>query len=188
MEEKVFAPYDRVVKFLLPIIPKRLTPNQITFFRLVMVPVLIAFLILEDYRIALPLFIVLALTDVLDGSLARLRDQITAWGKIWDPIADKLLIGSVVVVLLLRVNIILTILLLIFEAMFIIGGAFNLAARNTHIQANKWGKIKMNLQVVGAALLILGLVIGSDKILFSGECILYVSLLFSVVSLFKKGI
>lgn len=189
MEEKVFAPYDRVIKIFLPIIPKKLTPNQITLFRLVMVPVLIVGLLFEEYKFALPFFVILALTDILDGSLARLRDQITDWGKIWDPIADKLLIGSVIVILLLRINFSLTIFLLAFESMFIIGGAFHVIhSHDVTIQANAWGKIKMNLQGIGAGLLILGFFINAQYLVQAGEIFLYVSLIFAAISLTKRGI
>ncbi|MEK7159029.1 MAG: CDP-alcohol phosphatidyltransferase family protein [Patescibacteria group bacterium] len=191
MQEKiVFAPYDRIVKFFLPIIPKKLKPNQLTFFRLICSPLLIGLLETKEYTIALIFFAILAITDMLDGSLARLRNQVTEWGKIWDPIADKLLIGTVVVVLLLKINLSLTIFLLAFELAFVLGGAFHKIGENGNhaLQANMWGKIKMNLHCFGAGLLILGVIMDHNMLTFVAEILFYLSLLFAAVSLIKRGV
>lgn len=182
-------PYDRFVKFFLPIIPRSVTPNQLTFVRLLFAPVLIVGLVLEEYQVCLTLFVILALTDIFDGSLARLRNQETDWGKIWDPIADKLLIGSVLVVLLLKINIGLTIFILAFEAAFIIGGTVKkITAQNIRLQANTWGKIKMNIQGLGAGLLILGFFAGFGQLVDFAQIILYISLFFAAMSLMRQGI
>jgi CDP-diacylglycerol--glycerol-3-phosphate 3-phosphatidyltransferase len=187
--EKEVAVYDHILKYVIPLIPKRIKPNHLTFIRLVFTPVLITWLAFEQYTISLVLFTILALTDMFDGSMARIRKQITDWGKIWDPIADKLLIGSVIVVLLLRVNLSLTILILSFELAFILGGAFQkINHSNVQIQANIWGKIKMNLQCFGAGFLMLGLILGSPYLMIIGQVLFYCSLLFALISLFRKGI
>ena len=191
MQEKiVFAPYDRIVKFFLPIIPKKLKPNQLTFFRLICSPLLIGLLETKEYTIALIFFAILAITDMLDGSLARLRNQVTEWGKIWDPIADKLLIGTVVVVLLLKINLSLTIFLLAFELAFVLGGAFHKIGENGNhaLQANMWGKIKMNLHCFGAGLLILGVIMDHNMLTFVAEILFYLSLLFAAVRVIKRGV
>ena len=188
-EEIVFAPYDRFVKYPLPIVPERLKPNHLTFIRLVFSPILIILLGGGEYILGLILFIILALTDILDGSLARLRDQITDWGKVWDPIADKILIGIVVVVLLLQINFNLTVLLLSFELAFILGGAFQKMSKdNIDIQANIWGKIKMNLQAFGAGFLILGFFLNMLGMIFFAQILLYLSLGFALFSILKNGI
>lgn len=189
-EKIVFAPYDRIVKFFLPIIPKKLKPNQLTFFRLICSPLLIGLLETKEYTIALIFFAILAITDMLDGSLARLRNQVTEWGKIWDPIADKLLVGVVVVVLLLKINLTLTVFLLAFEMAFVLGGAFHKVLENGDhaLQANMWGKIKMNLHCLGAGLLILGVILDHDILTFAAEILFYISLLFAALSLIKRGV
>ncbi len=188
-EKIVFGPYDRVVKWILPIIPRKLKPNHLTFIRLIFSPIVLVLLIGDEDFIALILFVVLALTDILDGSLARLRNQITDWGKIWDPIADKLLIGIVVSVLLLQINLNLTILLLAFELAFILGGTFQkLKERDVEIQANIWGKVKMNLQCFGAGFLMLGIIMAAPMFTYIAQILLYFSLLFAALSLVKRGI
>jgi len=188
-EEIVFAPYDRIVKLFLPIIPRKLKPNHITFVRLILSPLLIIPLHYDDFAVALVAFVLLAITDMLDGSLARLRNQITDWGKLWDPIADKLLIGVVVVMMLLKVNLSLTVLILVFEAIFVLGGfAYKLHDEHVDIKANVWGKIKMNLQCFGAGFLMLGFVLLQPVLFTLGEVAFYFSLIFALLSILKKGI
>src|SRR3989344_8884038 len=78
-------------------------PNQITIIRILLIPVFIYFLISEppykDYLAAF-VFIVLSLSDALDGYIARKRKQITELGKLIDPIADKLLISAALIFLI----------------------------------------------------------------------------------------
>jgi len=190
MEKKgTFSPYDHVVKLFLPIIPKAVKPNHLTLIRLIFTPVLIAWLLSEMYMPALILFIVLAITDLLDGSMARLRDEITDWGKIWDPIADKLLVGSVVIILLLQLNFGLALLVVGFETAFILAGTITKYINKTaDIQANMWGKIKMNLQCFGGGFLILGFFIGSPILIVLAQTLLYISLFFAAVSFISRGI
>jgi len=186
-KDSTFAPYDRVVRVLLPIIPKKIKPNHLTFIRLIFTPVLILSLFVEMYIFSFWLFVILALTDVLDGSIARLRNQITDWGKLWDPIADKLLIGSVVVILLGKMNPILTILIVMFELAFIIGGAF-MRLKAEEVKANIWGKIKMNLQAFGGGFLILGFFLNLNFLVVVAEVLLFCSLFFALMSIVKRGI
>ena len=184
-----FAPYDHFVKLFLPIIPQKIKPNHLTLVRLVFTPVLIVWLLMEYYLPALILFIVLALTDLFDGSIARLRNQITEWGKLWDPIADKLLVGSVVFILLLQLNFSLALLVLGFETAFIVAGSLKkILAKDKEVQANVWGKIKMNLQCFGAAFLILGFFSGSPVLIVLSQVLLYISLFFAALSFISNGI
>ena len=193
MSEKLqtpkLAPYDYAVKLFLPIIPESVKPNHLTFLRLILTPVLIILLVIDQFMVGLVFFICLALTDIFDGSIARLRNQITDWGKVWDPIADKLLIGSVVAVLLLEINLSLAILLFAFEAAFILGGTFQkMKRKDVELQANIWGKIKMNFHAFGAGFLILGFFLASANLITTAEVLLYISLLFASMSLVTKGI
>src|SRR5512136_671782 len=73
-------------------------PNQLTLIRVLIVPVLVVVLLtkLSDW-LALAIFLAAALTDLIDGYLARSRKQITVLGKLMDPIADKLLIGGALI-------------------------------------------------------------------------------------------
>lgn len=188
-KKRHFAPQDHVVRLLLPIIPKGLRPNHLTLIRLIFTPVLVVWLMLDLYLPSFFLFIILALTDMFDGSIARLRDQITDWGKIWDPVADKILISSVVFILLLQVNFSLALLIIGFEAAFIAAGTFKkMLVKDVVIQANIWGKIKMNLQCFGSGFLILGFFLMSPIFIVIAQVLLYIALFFAAVSLLSNGI
>src|SRR3990167_8051028 len=105
METEVDKPTvtDRFLGWIwLPVIPGRVTPNQITPFRFGTIPFVIYLLAVGEFCWGLLLFIVSAFSDAVDGALARVRGPITAWGKMYDPLADKLLIGSVAALVVSR--------------------------------------------------------------------------------------
>src|SRR3989338_763210 len=80
---------------IIPLFPRYVSPNRITIFRFISIPVVL-FLLFMGYNLAgTILFAISALSDALDGALARTAHRITKWGIVADPIADKLLIGSV---------------------------------------------------------------------------------------------
>src|SRR3989344_1327137 len=87
---------------VLRLVPRFVVPNYITALRFLLVPAVFFLLIYGHYRYGGLLFIIAAFTDALDGALARTTDQITDWGKIFDPLADKLLVGSTATVLVTR--------------------------------------------------------------------------------------
>ena len=74
-------------------------PNKLTILRVIMIPFFVLFMLVpiigpEDKWIALALFIVASLTDLLDGHIARKYNMVTNFGKFMDPLADKLLVCS----------------------------------------------------------------------------------------------
>ena len=79
--------------------------NQITIIRILLIPIFVAFLLsnlpYKDY-IAAFIFIILSLSDALDGYIARKRKEVTEIGKIIDPISDKLLIATALIFLINR--------------------------------------------------------------------------------------
>jgi Phosphatidylglycerophosphate synthase len=77
---------------VLRLIPRRVQPNQVTIFRFFTIPFVLLLLFIGAHEWAMVLFIFSAFTDALDGAMARTRNQVTEWGKIYDPLADKLLI------------------------------------------------------------------------------------------------
>ncbi|NQU95254.1 MAG: CDP-alcohol phosphatidyltransferase family protein [Candidatus Omnitrophica bacterium] len=68
--------------------------NKITILRILLIPLFIAFVLYSKWELALLIFMIAALTDAIDGYIARALKQRTELGKILDPIADKLLILS----------------------------------------------------------------------------------------------
>jgi cardiolipin synthase len=77
-------------------------PNYITLFRVILIPFFIDLMLYHFYRAALLIFVVAGLTDALDGMIARLTKQKTELGAILDPAADKMLILSAFVTLVIH--------------------------------------------------------------------------------------
>src|SRR6201993_1432900 len=77
----------------------RATPNQLTFLRLCIIPFLVLAVLDGHFRIAFALFVVAGVTDGLDGLLARMLHQRTRLGQYLDPVADKLLLSTLFLVL-----------------------------------------------------------------------------------------
>lgn len=149
MRTKIY-PHDRLLAAtILKIVPASVRPNQITVVRLLLTPVALYLLLREQYDLGVPFFLFLAFTDMVDGSLARTRRQVTRWGTLWDPIVDKILIGSVAVVLLSKqFPPVIVATLLSLEAAFVIGGWLR-KRKGIVTGANWWGKWKMVCQVAG---------------------------------------
>jgi CDP-diacylglycerol--glycerol-3-phosphate 3-phosphatidyltransferase len=188
MPQKTY-PHDRVLAAtLLKLVPKETAPNQITVARIFMTPMALWLLYEGRYDLGVPFFLVTALTDMLDGSLARVRDQVTDWGKTWDPIADKLLIGSVAVLLLTRhFPLELTIVILAFEAAFLAGGWYR-RTQGVIVSANWWGKFKMLSQVAGVTLFLVALMTGAPAFATASYAAFGVAIAFATVSLFRQGV
>jgi phosphatidylglycerophosphate synthase len=85
-----------LAKTVLRLIPRSVQPNHLTIARFWLIPFVAYFLFFGNYRIGLFVFILTALTDGIDGALARTRGQITEWGRLYDPVADKLLVATAV--------------------------------------------------------------------------------------------
>jgi len=129
-----------------------------------------------------------AFTDALDGSMARTRNQITEWGKIYDPLADKILIASMVFIIVLRYIDFWTAIIIIGLEIIIIFTAWIRMKKGIKIQANLWGKIKMWLQVIGVVVLLLSIIFNWAALLPFASGVLYLAIAFAIVSLLTYGI
>ncbi len=143
-------------------VPTVWTPaNVVTMVRMALVPLVVAALLADDggglRLVAAALFAVAAATDRLDGWLARRRDEVTDWGKLVDPIADKALVGCTLVTLSWLGDLPwwVTVVILVRELGIT---ALRLAVlRYVVIPASRGGKLKTVLQSVGIALFLLPL-------------------------------
>ncbi len=186
--EKLFF-YDKYVeKLFLWMIPGSITPNHITVFRFLATPAVAWFMFFDHFTIGLFSFLLLAFTDILDGSLARTRKQITKWGMMYDPLADKILIATAVFIIVLRYIDFWTAILIIGIDLLIVIVAFARKEKGGKIQANIWGKIKMSLQVGGVTILLLAIVFNLAILLPFASNILYLAIAFAIVSLLTYGI
>ncbi len=182
-------PHDHVMKYtFVPLVPSFVTPNMVTIFRIMITPFVLVFLYLEHFSIGVPLFLLLAFTDVLDGSLARLRKQITDWGTFYDPVADKILIGSVVLLVVVKhVNVIFGLLIVVIEAALTLGGMLRKTGGKV-TSANIFGKTKMVLQVIGVTFLLIAIWSGFNLFIPVSVGTLSLAIVFAVISLFTYGI
>ena len=123
------------------------TPNKLTVARMILVPFLVLFMLTDlggeaNRYIALAIFVVASVTDWFDGKLARKYNLVTNFGKFMDPLADKLLVCSAMII----------------GREFIISGFRLIAAENgVVIAANYWGKFKTVSQMIMIILLLIDL-------------------------------
>lgn len=134
-------------------------PNKLTLFRVVLIPFFVLFLLVDitemDQWIALAIFIVASLTDLLDGKIARKYNLVTNFGKFMDPLADKLLVCSALICLVALERIPAWMVIVIIAREFIISGFRLIAADNgVVIAASYWGKFKTTFQMVMICLLV----------------------------------
>ena len=130
-------------------------PNKLTLGRMIAVPFFIALYMMGYYLPALILFILASLTDMLDGQIARKYNLVTNFGKIMDPLADKILVYSAFCLMVGDGIIPAWILIIILAREFLIAGMRTVAASDgIVIAADMSGKIKTVLQMIAVPLLI----------------------------------
>ena len=130
--------------------------------------------------VALVIFIVAALTDLLDGKIARKYNLVTTFGKFMDPLADKLLVCSALICLVELGRIPAWIVIIIISREFIISG-FRLVAsdKGVVIAASWWGKFKTTFQMVMIVLMIADIAALS----IVTQIVMWIALILTVVSL-----
>ena len=175
---------DKVIdKLFLWIFPKMIRPNYLTVFRFVTIPFIVSYLLLGHYKYAFALFIVSAFSDALDGAMARTRNQITDWGIVFDPLADKLLIGIVGGILIFAfISPVLALVVIFLEAVLIFSSYYRF--KGEIVPAKASGKIKMILQSIGVGLIFLYLVTHYSLFLVIASYVLYLSVFFALLSIF----
>ncbi len=133
-------------------------PNVLTLLRIVAVPVLVVALLDETPDgdvIAAVVFALAALTDGLDGYIARRRQQVTTFGKLMDPLADKLLVIAALISLVSLDRLAAWIAMVIIARELAVTGLRSIAAERGVVIAASWlGKLKTLLQVVAIFALI----------------------------------
>ena len=161
-------------------------PNKLTIFRVILIPFFVFFLLTDvlgangDY-LALVIFIVASLTDMLDGKIARKYNLVTNFGKFMDPLADKLLVCSAMICLVDLKLLPAWIVIIIIAREFIISG-FRLVASDNGvvIAASYWGKFKTTFQMLMIIVLLLNF--GGVFVLI-GQILTWIALILTVVSL-----
>lgn len=153
-------------------------------FRVILIPFFVVFLLVDitsvDKWIALAIFIVASLTDLLDGKIARKYNLVTNFGKFMDPLADKLLVCSALICLVALERIPAWMVIVIIAREFIISG-FRLVASDNGvvIAASYWGKFKATFQIIMICLMIADL----EELQLLTMIVTWVAVILTVVSL-----
>lgn len=139
-------------------------PNKLTIFRIILVPimVIIPFFNIQATWLNIPvefwimniIFIIASITDTLDGKIARKRNLITTFGKFLDPLADKILVLSAMMVLVEKNLLPAIIPVIVIAREFIVSGYRLVAAQKQGevIAASFWGKLKTTTQMIAIVL------------------------------------
>ena len=139
-------------------------PNKLTILRIILVPIMVIIPLLGikgnlwgisiTYLIVDLIFIIAAITDKLDGHIARSRNQITTFGKFLDPIADKIVVIAAMIMLVEFGHLPAWIPIIVIFREFIVSGYRLVAVQKDGnvIAANMWGKIKTVTQMVAVIL------------------------------------
>ncbi|MFA6391638.1 MAG: CDP-alcohol phosphatidyltransferase family protein [Patescibacteria group bacterium] len=165
------------------LIPDMITPNFLTLLRILFLAPIILAIQQERYILATVLFLFAYLLDILDGPLARVKNQVSEFGKVFDPTADKVVFITVLIILgwqslphsliyiIIGLEVFLVLLVVIFAPLAKkIGIEFQLGA-------NVYGKIKMLFQTVGTIALFITLMLDAGTT--------PVTVIFSIASLFS---
>lgn len=159
-------------------------PNKLTMFRVILIPFFVVFLLVDitsaDKWIALGIFIIASLTDLLDGKIARKYNLVTNFGKFMDPLADKLLVCSALICLVAMERIPAWMVIIIIAREFIISGFRLIASDNgVVIAASYWGKFKTTFQMVMICLMIADI----EALRLLTTVVMWAALILTVVSL-----
>ncbi|MBI5077836.1 MAG: CDP-alcohol phosphatidyltransferase family protein [Candidatus Yonathbacteria bacterium] len=176
---------DKILaKTLLHLIPHWMTPNLISWLRFASVPFIGYFLWNESYVVALPLFFISAFSDAVDGSLARTRNLVTDFGKMFDPLADKLLISAAAIIVIPRYldwSIVLAIVTI--ELTLVASAYVQKTYYGKTIQAENTGKLKMILQSLGIGALLVYTIWNIALVLMLAQYFFYAAIFFALLSL-----
>lgn len=164
-------------------------PNKLTVVRVLMIPFFVWFMLpslggemAASKWIALAIFCIASLTDLLDGKIARKYNLVTNFGKFMDPLADKLLVGAAMICLVEMGRLPAWIVIVIISREFIISGFRLIASDNgIVIAASYWGKFKTVFQMA----MIIVLIAAFEGSVFAvvEQILIWASLILTIVSL-----
>lgn len=161
-------------------------PNTLTMIRIILVPIFMLVLLIKipyGQLFAALIFIIAASTDGLDGYIARKRKQVTNFGKIMDPLADKLLVSAALISLVQLGKISGWVAIIIIGREFAVTGLRSVAAaEGIIISASKLGKYKTVSQIVAIVAILINEIIIEIIGLPLGEYLIYIAVFFTLYS------
>ena len=170
-------------------------PNILTLSRVILLPLLLFMILSSNSQLnmySVVLFIAISFTDFLDGFIARNQGSTSDFGKMLDPIADKLLVVGVLISLMITGTIehlnLIPALLIISREIFI-SGLREFAANSkveSSIEVSKIGKIKTTLQMISLTLILLSISFQNSIVILNiGIILLWTSMILTIISGFK---
>jgi CDP-diacylglycerol--glycerol-3-phosphate 3-phosphatidyltransferase len=163
--------------------------NKITIIRILFIPVFMYFMLTQSLQpygiyISAAIFTIAAITDAIDGKIARSQKQVTVFGQLMDPLADKLLISAALISLVELTRIPAWVAVIIIAREFAVSGLRLIAlADNKVIAASVWGKVKTVSQIIA----IIAIIIDLPLYLF-GWSLGWILILISVIFTISSGI
>ena len=166
-------------------------PNKLTLLRVCMIPFFVVFARMEPFwaqAVAVGIYALACVTDALDGHIARSRNLITNFGKFMDPIADKLLVMSAMIVLAAQGRMPDWVCILMLGREFLVSGFRLVAVENgVVIAAGPLGKVKTVFQMLSTIALLLLVPLDGPALLGEGgvvfaRVLMYIALALTVVS------
>ncbi len=172
-------------------------PNKLTFSRIIMIPLFVLFFywnFTAHYFVALAVFVIASLTDLLDGMIARKYNLVTNLGKFLDPIADKVLVLSALVVFLTVPQIFTAnlgdwaivvagcgVALILAREIIVSGFRMVAASSGIVIAADIFGKYKTATQDFAVVMILIGAGISELSECFAGQVVNYIGLIFFAI-------
>ena len=188
---------DRLIaKTWLLALPRWIKPNHLTILRLLLVPAVFLLLHYEHRGWALAVFVVAMCTDFIDGAMARTRGQTTTFGVYVDPVADKLLVASVLAWWVWQrfstddaLGYVVPIFLgfIVLELVFTSVGVSILLRRGESQQSNAFGKFKMIVQSLALFLFLLAALLDLKTLTDVSLYLLWAALALAIASGAKQA-
>lgn len=165
--------------------PLRSAPNLLTLMRICLAPFLVAAILENHFEIGFILFVVAGLTDALDGTLARILKQRTVLGQYLDPVADKLLLSTLFLVLLHQGLIPVRVTVLVFGrdvGILLVSAILYAAAGRREFHPSMWGKANTLAQVTAVAVVLLHQLTHAPWVVALRSFALWATMVLTVVS------
>lgn len=164
-------------------------PNKLTIFRVFCIPAFVAMMLITDipynYYIAVAIFILASLTDLLDGKIARKYNLVTNFGKFMDPLADKLLVSAALICLSPAMIPEWIVIIIISRELFISGFRILAADQGIVLAAGWWGKFKTAFSMIMIVVLIINIPLKNGTLEMIGWALIWISLALTIISMIE---
>jgi len=165
--------------------PFRTAPNLLTLLRICLAPFLVAAILDDHYALSFGLFLVAGLTDALDGAMARLLKQRTMLGQYLDPVADKLLLSTLFLVLMHKGMIPARVTVMVFGrdvGILVVAAILYAAVGRREFSPSVFGKANTLVQVAAVAAVLLHQIYAADWVVVFKTWALWATMALTVIS------